>query len=97
MLEAEVTRLMPGWTGLPVGPVSSRVDRRVRWSCWLIMLMEAWRGGEARYGLMSPVVGRFMARSEGLAPGWRLEIRSGELTCPKADWPGSEPDSNPVS
>ena len=97
MLDAEVTRLIPGWTGLLVMPPSSRADIRVRESCWLIMDIEAWRGGEARYGLMSPVVGRFMARSEGLAPGWRLELRRGEPTCPKADWPGSEPDSNPPS
>lgn len=38
-----------------------------------------------------------MARSEGLAPGWRLELRSGEPTWPKADCPGNEPVSNPVS
>lgn len=41
MLDAEVTRLIPGWTGLLVMPVSSRDDSRVRCSCWLIMLMEA--------------------------------------------------------
>ena len=34
-----------------------------------------------------------MARNEGLAPGWRLEFRSGDPTCPNADCPGNEPDS----
>lgn len=59
------------------------------------MLMEAWRGGEETKGLMSPDVGRFMARREGLAPGWRLELRRGEPTWPNAEAPGSEPDSKP--
>jgi hypothetical protein len=97
MLEPEVTRLMPGCTGLLLKTVSSRDDKRVRCSCWLIPLMEAWRGGDARYGLKSPVVGRFIARNEGLAPGWRLEFRSGDPTCPNADCPGSEPDSKLLS
>lgn len=48
MLLAEVTRLIPGWTGLLVMLASSRVDRRVLCSCWLIILIEAWRGGEDR-------------------------------------------------
>jgi hypothetical protein len=41
MLDPEVTRLIPGWTGLLVMLVSSRDDSRVRCSCWLIMLIEA--------------------------------------------------------
>lgn len=56
--------------------------------------MEAWRGGEDTKGLVSPEVGRFMARREGLAPGWRVELRSGDPTWPNADAPG-EPDSKP--
>jgi hypothetical protein len=35
-----------------------------------------------------------MARSEGLAPGCKLELRSGDPTWPKAEAPG-EPDSKP--
>jgi hypothetical protein len=42
--------------------------------------MEAWRGGEETNGLVSPDVGRFMARNEGLAPGCKLELRSGDPT-----------------
>lgn len=85
MLEPEVRRLMPGCCGFEVGvaaspAASSREDRRVRCSCWLIMLIEAWRGGDETKGLVSPEVGRFMARRDGEAAGWRLELRSGEPT-----------------
>lgn len=59
--------------------------------------MEDCRGGDETNGLMSPEVVRFIARSEGLAPGCRLEFRSGDPTCPNADCPGAEPDSNPLS
>jgi hypothetical protein len=48
ILDAEVTRLIPGCRGLLFNPASSRDDKRVRCSCWLIMLIEAWRGGDAR-------------------------------------------------
>ena len=34
-----------------------------------------------------------MARRDGDAPGWRLELRSGEPTWPNAEAPGREPDS----
>lgn len=95
-LVAEATRLMPGCIGLLVIPASSREDNFVRCSCWLIMLIDAWRGGDETKGLLSPDVGRFMARKDGLAPGCKLEFRSGDPTCPKAEAPG-EPDSNPVS
>ena len=85
---------MPGCIGLLVKPVSSRPESRVRCICWLSMLIEAWRGGEDTNGLASPDVGRVMARREGLAPGWRLELRRGDPTCPNADAPG-DPDSKP--
>jgi len=98
MLPPEVRRLMPGCCGLDVGllvgpAVSSREERRVRCNCWLIMLIEAWRGGEETKGLVSPEVGRFIARRDGDAPGWRLELRRGEPTWPNAEAPGREPDS----
>lgn len=56
--------------------------------------MEVCRGGDETKGLASPEAGRFIARSDGLAPGWKLELRSGEPTWPNADAPG-DPDSNP--
>lgn len=103
MLEAEVRRVRPGCWGLEVGrglkgevlgvAASSREEMRVRCSCWLIMLMEAWRGGDETKGLVSPEEGRLRARREGEAPGCRLELRRGEPTWPKAEAPG-EPDSS---
>lgn len=75
-------------------PDWSREDSRVRDICSLNMLIEVWRGGEETNGLMSPDVGRFSARNEGLAPGCRLELRRGDPTWPNADAPG-DPDSKP--
>lgn len=99
MLDPEVTRVTPGWMGLLESAASSdaRDDSRVRDNCWLIMLMEACRGGEEMNGFAWSLVGRETARRDGLAPGCRLEFRRGEPTWPNAEAPGSEPDSNPPS
>jgi hypothetical protein len=96
MLEAEASRFMPGCIGTLGGPPSSeaRDDSRVRCSCWLIMLIEACRGGEETNEFAS-FCGRVMARSEGLAPGCKVELRSGEPTCPNCE--PTEPDSKAVS
>jgi hypothetical protein len=42
-------------------------------------------GGLERNGLTSPEIGRDIARRDGLAPGWRDELRKGEPTWPKAE------------
>lgn len=99
MLDPDVTRFTPGWMGLMLGTASSeaRDESRVRDSCWLIMLIEACRGGEEMNGFACSFVGRETARRDGLAPECKLEFRSGEPTWPNADAAGSEPDSNPPS
>ena len=47
--------------------------------------MEDCRGGLARKGETSPDIGWLSARREGLAPGWREELRRGEPTWPNAE------------
>lgn len=66
----------------------------MRCICSLSMFIDVWRGGDETKGLVSPDTGRFIARSEGLAPGCKLELRRGDPTWPKADAPG-DPDSKP--
>lgn len=56
--------------------------------------MEPCLGGEETNELPSPA-GRGNARRDGLAPGCKLEFRSGEPTWPKAETLGSDPDSVP--
>ena len=61
--------------------------RRARESCCEIMDMEDWLRGlekEGKEGEGSPEP--FVARREGLAPGWREELRRGEPTWPKVEW-----------
>ncbi len=49
--------------------------------------MGDWRGGEAKYGDISPGTAwpKLDARRLGLAPGWREELRRGEPTWPNAE------------
>jgi hypothetical protein len=62
-------------------PADSARPRRVRCNCWDIMLMEDCRGGEARYGEMSPeLLDRATGLDLGLAPGCSEELRNGEPT-----------------
>lgn len=77
--EFDATRTMPGWGVASEDDSATRWFKRVRWSCCVMMLILAWRGGLAN-GDMSAGDGFDPGRIDGFAFGWSDEFRKGDPT-----------------